>query len=61
MRLREHRKRVMEDEHVSTTLQLYARRIEHHERIRQALNTLIAVHYDPDEHGATDALVPIGR
>jgi hypothetical protein len=33
--------RVMGHEHVSTTLQLYVRRTEHRDRIRQALNTTI--------------------
>ena len=51
--------RVMGHEHVSTTLQLYVRRSEHHERIRQALNTAIVVPDGLDGHGATGALGPI--
>jgi len=50
---------VMGHEHVSTTLQLYVRRTEHHDRIRQAPNTAIVVADDADDHGTTGALVPI--
>lgn len=52
--------RVMGHEHVSTTLQLYVRRTEHHDRIRQALNTTIVAPDDPDDDGTTGVLVPIG-
>ena len=52
--------RVMGHEHVSTTLQLYVRRTEHHDRIRQALNSAIVVADDPAGGGITGAVVPIG-
>lgn len=53
--------RVMGHEHVSTTLQLYVRRTEHHDRIRKALGSAIPATDDPDDDdGTTDALVPIG-
>jgi integrase len=51
--------RLMGHEHVSTTLQLYVRRTEHHDRIRQALNTAIVVPDDRDDDGITGALVPM--
>ena len=53
--------RVMGHEHVSTTLQLYVRRTEHHERIRKALGSIIPPLDDPeDDDGAVGPLVPIG-
>ena len=54
--------RVMGHEHVSTTLQLYVRRTEHHERIRKALGGIISPLDDPDDDddGAVGPLVPIG-
>jgi integrase len=58
--------RVMGHEHVSTTLQLYVRRTEHHDRIRKALdgttNSTAEDDFnedDPDD-GAVGSLVPIG-
>jgi integrase len=52
--------RVMGHEHVSTTLQLYVRRTEHHDRIRQALGTTIPASEDPDDDDdSAGALVPI--
>jgi integrase-like protein len=53
--------RVMGHEHVSTTLQLYVRRTEHHERIRKALGGIIPPVDDPDDDdGTAGPLVPIG-
>lgn len=52
--------RVMGHEHVSTTLQLYVRRTEHHERIRKALGGIIPPVDDPDDDdGTVGPLVPI--
>lgn len=51
--------RVMGHEHVSTTLQLYVRRTEHHDRIRRALGATIATLDDPDDDGAV-VVAPIG-
>ncbi len=53
--------RVMGHDHVSTTLQLYVRRTEHHERIRKALGGVIPPLDDPnDDDGAVGPMVPIG-
>jgi site-specific recombinase XerD len=52
--------RVMGHEHVSTTLQLYVRRTEHHDRIRRALGATISTPDDPDDDDGTGVLVPIG-
>jgi integrase len=52
--------RVMGHEHVSTTLQLYVRRTEHHDRIRRALGATISTPDDPDDDDSTGVLVPIG-
>jgi integrase len=52
--------RVMGHEHVSTTLQLYVRRTEHHDRIRQALGTTLPAPEEPDDdHDSAGALVPV--
>ena len=52
--------RVMGHEHVSTTLQLYVRRTEHHDRIRQTLGTTIPTFEDPDDDDdSAGALEPI--
>lgn len=51
--------RVMGHEHVSTTLQLYVRRTEHHDRIRKALGRSTGTALDDDD-GRAGALVPIG-
>jgi integrase len=52
--------RVMGHEHVSTTLQLYVRRTEHHDRIRQALGITLPAPEDPDDdHDFARALVPV--
>jgi hypothetical protein len=51
--------RVMGHEHVSTTLQLYVRRTEHHDRIRKALSGTISTLDEPDD-GTSGVLVPIG-
>jgi integrase len=52
--------RVMGHEHVSTTLQLYVRRTEHHDRIRRALGASISTPDDPNDDDGTGVLVPIG-
>lgn len=53
--------RVMGHEHVSTTLQLYVRRTEHHDRIRKALSGTISMLDEPDhDDGTSGVLVPIG-
>ncbi len=51
--------RVMGHEHVSTTLQLYVRRTEHHDRIRRALGARISTLDEPDDDGAV-VVTPIG-
>jgi hypothetical protein len=51
--------RVMGHDHVSTTLQLYVRSTEHHDRVRRALAATISTLGDPDDDG-TGVLVPIG-
>lgn len=53
--------RVTGHEHVSTTLQLYVRRTEHHDRIRKALSGTISMPDDSyDDKGTSGVLVPIG-
>ena len=51
--------RVMGHEHVSTTLQLYVRRTEHHDRIRKALGGAMSTPDDPDDDEGAGPLVPI--
>ncbi len=52
--------RVLGHEHVSTTLQLYVRRTEHHDRIRKALSETVLTLEEPDDDGTSVVLVPIG-
>ncbi len=51
--------RVMGHEHVSTTLQFYVRRTEHHDRIRKALGAAISTPDDPGNDEGAGTLVPI--
>ena len=51
---------VMGHEHVSTRPCSSTFVTEHHDRIRQALNTAIVESEDPGDPGTTGAPVPIG-